>query len=33
MAAVTVLALPRIAVFLLLQHYFIQGLSQGSVKS
>jgi len=33
MAAVTVLALPSIAVFLLLQRYFIQGLSQGSVKS
>jgi ABC-type glycerol-3-phosphate transport system permease component len=33
MAAVTVLALPSIAVFLLLQQYFIQGLSQGSVKS
>jgi len=33
MAAVTVLALPSIGVFLLLQRYFIQGLSQGSVKS
>lgn len=33
MAAVTVLALPSVAVFLLLQRYFIQGLSQGSVKS
>jgi len=33
MAAVTVLAVPSIALFLLLQRYFIQGLSQGSVKS
>jgi multiple sugar transport system permease protein len=33
MAAVTVLAVPSVIVFLLLQRYFIQGLSQGSVKS
>jgi len=33
MAAVTVLALPSVIVFLLMQRYFIQGLSQGSVKS
>jgi multiple sugar transport system permease protein len=33
MAAVTVLALPSVIVFFLLQRYFIQGLSQGSVKS
>jgi ABC-type glycerol-3-phosphate transport system permease component len=33
MAAVTVLAVPSVIVFLLLQRYFIEGLSQGSVKS
>ncbi len=33
MAAVTVLSIPSLIVFFLLQKYFIQGISQGSVKS
>jgi multiple sugar transport system permease protein len=33
MAAVTVLSIPSVLLFFVLQRYFIQGLSQGSVKS
>lgn len=33
MAAVTVLSIPSLIVFFILQKYFIQGISQGSVKS
>jgi multiple sugar transport system permease protein len=33
MAAVTVLSIPSLVLFFFLQRYFIQGLSQGSVKS
>ena len=33
MAAVTVLSIPSVVLFFVLQRYFIQGLSQGSVKS
>jgi multiple sugar transport system permease protein len=33
MAAVTVLSIPSLILFFVLQKYFIQGLSQGSVKS
>lgn len=33
MAAVTILSVPSLALFFLLQRYFIQGISQGSIKS
>ena len=33
MAAVTILSIPSLALFLLLQKYFIQGISSGSLKS
>jgi len=33
MAAVTVLSVPSLIVFFFLQKYFVQGISQGSVKS
>ena len=33
MAAVTVLSIPSVLLFFVLQRYFIQGLSQGSIKS
>ena len=32
MAAVTILSIPSLALFFLLQRYFIQGISQGSIK-
>jgi multiple sugar transport system permease protein len=33
MAAVTILSHPSLGLFLLLQKYFIQGISSGSLKS
>jgi multiple sugar transport system permease protein len=33
MAAVTILSIPSLALFLFLQKYFIQGISSGSLKS
>ena len=33
MAAVTLLCIPSVLLFLLLQRYFIQGISAGSIKA